>query len=253
MRDALKLLSIKPEEDFTAPYPIVNYRQIFHWKVDFKMPTTLKLTDFPGYISEGKETLFRQRHFFVEGSGNIHIGKSERLSILLRILDDLEPGLDSCLLYPDPDDTETKQALEVNTKIARKRNQLFFNGSVRELVRLCDACSDEDIRSIRVSILLKLERENVDWKKLFSSVYDPGFLGNPKSVVAPSAYSHAAKTVSDKHVIFIIYATAYFSPSFLIFGQTAHYDLFSDYAVQYCKISERFRNQYSHFYSYSGD
>jgi hypothetical protein len=62
------------------------------------MPTTIKLKDFPGYISEGKEILSRQKHFFVRGSGNINIEKYERLSLLLRILKKLESGVDSCLI-----------------------------------------------------------------------------------------------------------------------------------------------------------
>lgn len=207
----------------------------------------LKLKDFPGYVSEGKEILLRQKHFFVRGSGDINIDKSERLTVLSGVVKIIEPGIDSCLIYTGSGDTETKEALQSNTKIISKRNQLFFNGTISELADLCSTYSDEAIDRIRVSILFKLNRNNVNWEMLFSSLYDPGFLENPKNVVFPAAYNCAKRMISDKYVMMIIYATAYFFPSFLVFGQTENYNLFSDYAVEYCNISEQFENLYSRF------
>lgn len=208
---------------------------------------TLKLSDFSGYVSEGKEFVSTRNHFFVNGSGDLHIDKVERLSILAKIVDILKPGVDACILYPGAGNAEILTAFKDNADVVKKRNQYFFIGPLSELISLCDKLSDVYFSTLAACVVFKLRRSNIHWEMLFSSLYDPGFLVNAASTVPLSAYRYAQNKSDDNHVYCILTASAHFSPSFLIFDKTKNNDIFSNYAVEYCKISKRFENLYSHF------
>ena len=175
------------------------------------------------------------------------LDKAERMAVLLRVLEHLKTGLEECIIYSDAKDAETAKALKRDANIVRVRNRNQFNGSLNELASLCDKLSDEDVSSMGISVLFKLNRKTTNWRSLFSILYDPGFLTNPRSVMSSAAYDHARKNADDNHAYFILPAAAFQFPEFLVFGKSARENLFSKYAVNDCRISERFRVLYAHF------